>query len=170
MRRWATALLAAALWVISATAGAHFTSYDAVDHSTSPPEIRWTEATVFDGPWSVARSQWEGIDYPPRVDIEPDTALTVNDLHVRDEWCNGCGYAGAYGYWPTGQDIIAFNRSYMDGYTTAKKYNVAVHELGHAHGMDHISTDNTDPMYPSVNGYYNLTSHNISDYRSRFDP
>jgi hypothetical protein len=44
-------------------------------------EIRWTEATGFDGLRKHAISQWNGLR---KIRIVPDGRTTVNDLEFRD--------------------------------------------------------------------------------------
>lgn len=41
------------------------------------------------------------------------------------------------GYWPRTVEI-EFNHRMMDGFSTYQKSVVAVHELGHAYGLDHV--------------------------------
>lgn len=72
--------------------------------------------------------------------------LTIKDVNVENN-INATTYSSGY---------IKFNKYNMSSKSTARKKNIATHELGHALGINHIPYSN-DLMYPYDNGVYKLT-------------
>ncbi len=129
-------VLSAAIVTYPAWAGSHTNSYDSVDTSTNPNEIRWTSSTQYISARNHAIERWEffrGAD----VDWRPDTATTINDLVFRD-YSASDGFCGLYNHRP-GQDFINFNINCLgtpDGGSAEDA--VATQEAGHALGLgDH---------------------------------
>ena len=145
--------------VMTGLAHAHFLGYSSVDGR----EIRYTDSTVFDSPRNYAIGQWNA---EGRVDIEPDAWNTVNDINWRDARRSDVTWAGLYTYrgGTAQEDYITFNRHYVDGYSTARRNNVALHELGHALGLAHSFSGQV--MYSYVSTITTVQSHDRSDYRS----
>ncbi|MEU8540866.1 hypothetical protein AB0C52_12915 [Streptomyces sp. NPDC048717] len=102
-------------------------------------EIRWTEASRYDGLRTHAITQWGRLK---KIRIAPDTATTVNDLEFRDYTDRRSRTAGYFerhgGIAQT--DYIYVNRHWLDTvYKDEPRFrrNILVHELGHALGLCH---------------------------------
>ncbi len=160
--RWTTLCCIATLVSLGAVAPAavsHFLSNDSVDGR----EIRYEDYTVFDDARIWARDRWNALG---RVKVAPDAWNTVTDLEIGDYRDSG---TTTVGYWQprTGADALKFNRHHLDGYSTGRRRNVSLHELGHAHGLAH-SYCTTQVMCYHVNDNQSPQSHDRSDYYTRW--
>ncbi len=148
--------------VLAVPAYAHYLLWNSVDTSTNPPEIRYTEDTRYDSANNYAINTWNNL--PGGVTIAPDTWYTVNDLEVRDTYSTK-NWAGKL-VWNPGADNLWYNTRLMDGYGSNKRENTALHEWGHAHGLDHSFSGQV--MYQYIVGTDTLGSHDISDYNGKW--
>lgn len=149
------------LLALSASAGsaaAHFLGNDSVDGN----EIRYEDGSKWDNAHSVGMAGWENLS--GGVNIAPDSATTVADLELGDYNSND----GRCGYWQgrTGADLLRLNDSYYNGATDWNRRACALHEWGHAHGLDHSFDDQAmDDCPVSACG----TSYNVPQAHDRED-
>lgn len=146
------------LWLTAVRAQAHFLGFDSVDGC----EIRWEESTQYDTERVAAQNAWEALKGSDNcVNIEPDVWWTITDLEWFDANRSDVTWAGLYEY-EAGADDIHLNIYYMAGYSDCQRKFVTMHELGHAHGLDHSFSPNI--MYGVVQSYCTLGSHDQTDY------
>lgn len=142
-------------------AGAHFISHDSVDGC----EIRWEDETRYDTERQWAQARWEALKGSDNcVDLAPDAWNTSADLEWKDAYRSDVSWAGLYQA-EFGADDIHLNRYYMEKswYTDCMRKWVAMHELGHAHGLGHSYSGQIMNAY--VQNVCTLQSHDIADYR-----
>lgn len=144
-------------------ASAHFLS----THSVDAGEIRYGDSTQYDDSriWAINRYN----DMPDGVNVAPDDAwhyedLTFSDYSANDGWC---------GYWQAsaGADDLKLNSNYYSGASQTDRRACTLHELGHAHGLDHSYSDQVMDSCPVSScysgGVYNyLQSHDQADYNT----
>jgi hypothetical protein len=152
-------VIVATLSVVPGTADAHFLGYDSVDDC----EIRWEDDTVFDTERQAAQNAWEALKGDNCVDLAPDAWDTIADLEWQDSYRPDAPWAGRYQTGP-GADEIILNSSHLSGYSQCQRKMVAIHELGHAHGLDHGPAGNV--MVAGVTSRCTLGTHDIADYES----
>jgi matrixin len=140
------------LWTGSASA--HFQGFDSVVSK----KIDYIDHTIFDDARGWARDRWEDAGV---VDIKLDTGWTNADVEYRDTNNGAVIWDGLYTNQP-GDDTITFNRAWMDGYTTAQRRHVALHETGHALGLDHSFSGQVMSGINQALQY--LGSHDHADY------
>jgi hypothetical protein len=116
-------------------AAAHDQRRDSVDCGLTfvACQVRWEDQTRYDDARRFAIGQWNRLG---KVDIVPDSAVTVADLEFID--FNECGVTWD-AFWSSriGVDVIAFNPCSI---RRTRLYPpdpraVAVHELGHARAL-----------------------------------
>ncbi|MGW0504153.1 hypothetical protein [Micromonospora sp. NPDC003241] len=97
-------------------------------------EIRYTRSSRYTGEFTEARDLWNRLG---RVNIAPDTATTVNDLHISDVTRSTVTWSG---YWQSsaGQDDIYLNLHFLTNYSWANRRGVIGHEIGHALRLGHF--------------------------------
>ena len=158
---WAVAAVVTftALCVVPETADAHFLDNDSVDDC----EIRWEDGTVFDTERRAAQDAWEALKGDDCVDIAPDVSSTNADLEWKDVYRPDVSWAGRYEPELSADDIL-LNDFYMRTYTPCERKAVAMHELGHAHGLDH--GPNVNVMRSGGAGQCFLGVHDIADYEA----
>ena len=168
---WAVmmAAIAALTWLVASAVEAHFIGADSVDGC----EIRWEDETKYDTERVAAQNAWENLKGSDNcVDLEPDVWNTVADLQWKDVDKPNENWVG---HWsenplPAHADTIEMNSHYLDSdsYTSCKRKSVAIHELGHAHGLDHSYVPNL--MDDLMSNYCTLGFHDISDYEELWGP
>lgn len=138
---------------------AHFLGYDSVDDC----EIRWKENTKYDIQRVAATEAWEDLKGDDNcVDLEPDTWNTYADLEWKDVNYYFELWAGLYQN-EAGTDDILLNIHFMDQYDGCTRKSVAMHELGHAHGLNESFAPNVMTESPTEFPC-TLGPHDISDY------
>jgi hypothetical protein len=133
-------------------------------------EIRWEDYSRYDGSREFGIGQWDRLG---RVDIVPDSPLTVADLEFIDyRKCDVTWDA----FWTRrgGADAIGFNPCNI----TSRKFShapdpkaVAVHEIGHALRLAHSQGSRWrlhSIMYccPRCGPTSRPHAHDVSDYRA----
>ena len=150
------ATLAAAL-TFSGTASAHFTGFSSVVSY----RINWTGTTQYWGARDLAIAEWNALG---RVYIGQHSGPSnTADLRFGDTYRADVTWVGLYSN-QSGPDSITFNRYYMDQYYSPKKTNTALHELGHALGLNHSFSGQV--MRSTVSSITSPQSHDRSDYSS----
>lgn len=153
---WTLLLVALVIGMASLpAASAHFLGYSAVDNM----EIRYGGSTIYTTAKTNSINTWNSLN---KVYIAPDNAYTVEDVTYRDFSDSGSWISGQYIYRPLLSDIIEFNKYWLNQYTLSQQKYVALHELGHALGLDHSYTPNV--MVQGTYSYTQLGSHDKQDY------
>lgn len=164
MRRLAvlTALLTAV--AVATPAHAHFyEGYDSVDSG----EIRWDSSSSHGTAVSWANSSWNALG---SVNVTPDDAWHYEDLHWSDVSRSDYSWIGQYTHYAFDccTDDIQFNDYQLtaNSYTDFQVKGTAAHELGHALGLDHNTSDSTQLMQPCsrCSGHNTPQSHDQQDY------
>lgn len=161
-------LIAAATWLVASVVSAHPYGASSVDDC----EIRWEDDTQYDAARSSAQNAWEDLKGSDNcVDLAEDTWYTVADLEWVDvnmpevdwagNWTLNSGTAEA--------DTIELNTHYMDSYNACTRKGVAMHELGHAHGIYHSFYPNIMYRYLPYN-FCLLRDHDEDDYEELWGP
>jgi hypothetical protein len=158
---WAVAafVVFVALCVAPGTADAHRGPYDSVDDC----EIRWEDHTRYDAERQAAQNAWEELKGDNCVDLLPDAWHTVADLVWVDRDYPSASWAGRYYWGPVGAETLALNTFYMETYTPCQRRTVAMHELGHAHGIGH-GPRSGNVMSGVLSNQCVLGAHDIADY------
>ncbi|WP_222429821.1 matrixin family metalloprotease [Paenibacillus agilis] len=126
--------------------------WDLVD---SGKRMDWDGSSAYISQFNSGVSLWNS--YKSGV-IRKDTITTIQDLAISDyyEVSSTAGVTSSAG-------TIRFNNYQMAGYTSTKKLNVAIHEIGHALGLGHNTS--ADVMYAYVS---NNTALSVND-RASYD-
>jgi hypothetical protein len=147
-------------------ADAHFLGYSSVDDC----EIRWEDETTWDAERQAAHGAWESLRGDSCVDLAPDAWHTNADLQWKDANRTDVVWIGAYEH-KSNADNIFLNSAYMSLVNACTRKNVAMHEMGHAHGLDHSSNSATGNV---MNEYQiavcQLKPHDIADYEALWGP
>ena len=159
----------ATVWLTASVVSAHSLGYSSVDGC----EIRWQDYTKYDTERVIAQDAWEAIKGSDNcVDLEPDAWNTVADLQYYDvnypmkpwlgRWKARLGTAEV--------DPLQFNVPRMDAVSDqCKRTGVAIHEVGHAHGLDEAYLFDS-VMNSWVSDICELRDHDISDYEELWGP
>ena len=118
---------------------------------------------------ALMESSWDAWTGAPNVDVTPDSTVTRYTANQQNDilWGRTGGSLATTYTWAwsdnTYESDVVFNKSIAwynagvsegDGCyesTTSAKYdvaNIAVHEFGHAYGLDHSATGRYETMYP----------------------
>jgi Pregnancy-associated plasma protein-A len=136
---------------------AHFLSFSSVNNC----QIRWTGTTQYWGARDLAIAEWNALG---RIAIlQHSGSSTTADIRFGDTYRADVTWVGLYQN-QGGPDAITFNRYYMDQYYSPKKTNTALHELGHALGLDHSFSGQV--MKSSVSSVTELKTHDAADYNA----
>jgi predicted Zn-dependent protease len=150
----AVALLSLQLTASPALAARYLLGYDSVDGD----EIRYEDDTKYNTAMNHAVDTW---DYEGCINIAYDVWNTVTDVTFKDDTNSSVSWTGLYTN-TAGTDEIYFNTYYLDSDTTNQQKNTALHELGHALGLDHSISNNL--MYSSQTSRTTLGTQDRSDY------
>lgn len=141
--------------VTNASAAAQILSWHLVD---SGKHLDWGGSTKYQSYFDSGVNVWNG--YKKGV-IRKDTIFTIEDVRISDytEKSNTAGVTSSAG-------TIKFNKYTMDKLTSTQKKNVAIHELGHALGLAHNTSN--DVMYKYVSTNTTLSSNDKASYDASY--
>ena len=143
---------------------AHYvTGQDSVDNG----EIRWDSSTVYSSQWNYAVSKW---NEQGDINIAPDTWYTNKDLDVYDVNRPWASYYGQWIYYNSAwySDEIQFNVAKLNNKTNNQQKYTAMHELGHALGLEHHSIYG-NVMKSGIDSQTYLGPQDKSDYNYLWD-
>jgi hypothetical protein len=176
-RKWASVVgvvvgLAVSVAAFGGSAQAHFISVDSVDGC----EIRDEDETRWDTERSHARNTWEArknltvtgaAKNDGCVDIAPDAWYTNADLEWKTANRSDVTWAGLYQN-EVSADDIHLNSYWLNQMDSCQRKQVALHELGHAHGLGHSYAGQVMQPYYDLErpGVCTLQSHDRSDYHA----
>lgn len=159
---WVAAL--ATLGAFALPAHAHyFEGYDSVDSG----EIRWDSSSSHGTAVNWANTKWNALG---KVNIAPDDIWHYEDLHWSDVDRSDYTWVGQHTHYAFDccTDDIQFNNYQIraNSYGEYQIESVAVHEEGHALGLAHNTSDNTQVMQPcaACSGHNTPQSHDSQDY------
>ena len=142
---------------VAPTALAHFLTFSSVNNC----QIKWTGTTQYWGARDLAIAEWNALG---RIAIlQHSGSSTTADVRFGDTYRSDVTWVGLYNN-QGGADSITFNRFYMDQYYSPKKTNTALHELGHALGLDHSFSGQV--MKASVSSVTEPKTHDTADYNA----
>lgn len=152
------------LLVVSMLVSLSSTSYAKTSIQTwhlvdSGKHLDWDGSTAYQTQFNAAVKVWN--NYKSGV-IREDSVSVIQDVAISDfyEVSTTAGRTYASG-------AIKFNTYHMDGYSTTKKKNVCIHELGHALGLDH--NEEGDIMYEYASTVTSLTSNDKESYDKSYE-
>lgn len=126
----------------------------------SGKHLDWDGSTIYQDNFDFGVDVWE--DYKSGI-IREDTIWIIEDVEVLDRDENAT-WAGRVS--PT-IDTLEFNIFQMDDLSEEERNMVAIHELGHALGLDHNTS--SDIMFASVTTQNTLSSNDKASYDDSYD-
>jgi hypothetical protein len=147
-------LLPVTLLVRPAPAEAHWTLCDSVHNN----QVRWISFTSYTAERDYAAQQWNKLGV---VQFVQATGASTADLRFSDTWRPDVTWAAKYSC-VLGYNYIKFNPLFMDTFPTAKRQNIALHEMGHSLKLGHSFTGQV--MAPFAGLVTTPQSHDIEDY------
>lgn len=110
------------------------------DLVASDKHLYWTGTTKYSSQFATAVSNWNAV----RPGLIVETHVHADRATISDFYEANSGVVGQ----TSSGGTIKFNTYYMDGYSTDRRINCCVHELGHALRLDHMK-DASSVMYYS---------------------
>lgn len=139
----------------STYAAAKLLTWDLVD---SGKHMDWDGSSAYLTNFTSAVTVWN--NYKSGV-IRKDSATVIEDVKISDyyEVSSTAGVTSSAG-------TIRFNTYQMGGYTSTKRKNVAMHEIGHALGLAHNTS--ADVMYAYVSTKVTLSANDKASYDAAY--
>jgi hypothetical protein len=120
----------------------------------SGKHLDWSGSTAYQDQFDSSVKVWN--NYKSGV-IRKDSLATINDVTISDYY-EKSSTAGVTSHSGT----IKFNTYKMEDYSTTKRKNVCIHELGHALGLEH--NQQGDVMYAYVSTVTSLSANDKASY------
>ena len=140
---------------IQVDAAAKVQTWDLVD---SGKHLDYDGNSVYMSQVKTAAGKWNA--YKSGV-IRPDSAKVIEDVFCADYSANDGINATTYSY-----GSIKFNKKVLGPKVDSRKLNVAIHELGHALGLDHNTS--SDIMYKYDTTKTTLSANDKASYDAAY--
>lgn len=136
------------------------TNYSSTDYAVNNGKIRWDGSTQYTDAWNKATSTWSALG---AVEIVAATSSASTDLTL-SEVNDADLYPWPAWYDPNLPHALVFNSAFFDlsVFTDQMKQATALHEFGHALGLEHSYWENV--MYYKVTSQTTLGTQDVADY------